>query len=1259
MIDSTDMFPESNVMRFLTSDLGILRQKIVNASSLDEEVVVQALMQEAKMDGPTLAKVQDLAGKLAQGVRDARIDAGGIDLLTQEFSLDSREGIALMCLAEAMLRIPDTETRNQLIRDKIVDADWRAHIGKSPSLFVNATAWGLLITGKLLKQSDEAALTEALTSVLRKGGEAVVRAGVAYAMRMLGKQFVTGQTIEEAIGAAKARESGGYCYSYDMLGEAALTDEDAQAYFNSYKHAIEAIGCDAKGKGPIDGPGVSVKISGLHPRYELAQRERVIVELYPRLLQLAELAKHYQIGFHLDQEESARFDLTLEMLERLCNEPSLRGWNGIGISLQAYQKRGRAVAEWIIALARATGRRINIRLVKGAYWDTEIKLAQDAGTTGYPVFTRKVHSDVSYLACAKALLAAPDAIFPQFATHNAYSIAAAYTLAGNQDYEFQCLHGMGETVYDQVVGKSKLGRACRIYAPVGPHATLLAYLVRRLLENGANSSFVNQIVDEEVSIADIVEDPVARAARTGGRSHGGIVMPTGVLPGRTNAKALSFDQSNEFGVSLAQLRANKVVARPVVGGIQDVQSDATTLVYSASDSSEIIGTVASCRMDAVASALSVAMPAAAQWRLQSHSARASYLDAAADALEKNSTRLGALLVLESGATLTEAADEVRKAVNIARLYAYQLRSDSRLEPVEALGVVVSVTPATSPLSTFVGQVAAAIAVGNVVIAKPSSSASLIAHETVRLFQSAGIPDGVVQLILGQGEGVGRALIADRRVMAVLFSGSAATRKAIAISLAEARHRPKFIAMSSSVGAMIVDSSALPEQVISDAMVSAFRSAGQLASSLRILCLQDSTSETVLRMLAGMLSERKIGNPLDSATDIGPVSTSRVRDDVETYLAQMRRYGFNVIRAPLSSDCGKGNFVSPSIVDLGELDALSNFDPTVVGPVLHVVRWKTGEMDALVEKLNSIGCSAIGLHTRINEAAGKLLSQAHANSVCINRAMHNALIGMQPYGGAGASGTGPMMGGPLTLFALTRNTPDTFSAPKGPFAPSPQLNSEKFYEFPVQGEHGKFMSRRNGAQRSKELSLSRMDALASLASNRSSASVEAIAAIRRKFSELITRTVPLGLPALTGEENTVELVPRGQVLCAGESLNAVIAQAIAATAFGNEVILLKSPFASDVASRLGGMCRVVDTTDEVRAIRGDFAGVSPDVALAETGHASLELIKRTVAATGRTLSTPDSHGMYDWTQLVRERVTTVNASAAGGNTQLMVLEEDFA
>ena len=1245
----------------VATDLATLRQRIHDATAKREEDVVQALMQEARMDAPTLEKTQALAARLAQGVRDARIDAGGVDLLTQEFSLDSREGIALMCLAEAMLRIPDTETRNQLIRDKIVDADWRAHIGKSPSLFVNATAWGLLVTGKLLKQPDTNALAEALTRVVRKGGEAVVRAGVAYAMRMLGKQFVTGQTIEEAIGVARSREAAGYRYTYDMLGEAALTDEDAQAYFESYRHAIEAIGKDAKARGPIEGPGVSVKISGLHPRYESVQRERVLAELYPRLLELAQLSKRYGIGFHLDQEESARFELTLEMLERLCQEPSLRGWNGIGISLQAYQKRGRAVADWIVALARSTQRRINIRLVKGAYWDTEIKLAQDAGAAGYPVFTRKVHSDVSYIACAKVLLNAPDAIFPQFATHNAFTLAAVHTLAEGKEYEFQCLHGMGETVYDQVVGPSKLGRACRIYAPVGPHATLLAYLVRRLLENGANSSFVNQIVDPEVSIADIVEDPVARAARTGGKPHAGIAAPSAVLPGRVNAAALSFSNSPEFDTAIARVRAERIAVQAIIAGHDETQAPtgATRVVYSASDTTEAIGTVADAALQDVAEAFSQAEAFAPTQARTSAAQRAALLERVADEIQRSSAVLGAALVLESGATLAEAADEVRGAVNLCRLYAYQLTADQRLHDALPLGVVVSLTPAASPLTTLVGQLAAALAAGNVVIAKPSGDASLAGYEATRAFLRAGVPAGALQFVPGEGASVGQALASDDRANAVLFSGTRNVARSITSDLAAKIAPAKFIATVGSVNAMIVDSSALPEQVISDAMLSAFKNAGQAASSLRLLCLQDSTADKVLAMLKGMLSERRTGNPLSAASDIGPVARRGTRNRAETYLEQLKRKGFGVVRGSVSTACAKGHFVAPAIVDLGDAHGLESLDPSVVGPVLHVIRFKTGEMAALLDRLNALGCAVQGLHTRINEAAGRLLSLSTANSVCINRSMHGAFAGMQPFGGVGAAGTGPMWGGPLTLFALTREATPSFNASAGPFASATGAVSEKFYEFPVETADGRFVERRDAANKASMANDRTVDALFAQATQWLSDPEHrnALAQLKQRLSRRTRNLTPITLPALTGEENTVELLPRGQVFCAGASTASVIAQAMTACAFGNRIVLLRSSIADAIARTLGDVCRVVDSIDPIRVINGEIAGVRPDSILLARDQPSRAPIRSAAAQRMTPCVQEGSDGSYDWTQLVRERVTTVNASAAGGNTQLMVLSED--
>ncbi|MDR6496437.1 RHH-type proline utilization regulon transcriptional repressor/proline dehydrogenase/delta 1-pyrroline-5-carboxylate dehydrogenase [Paraburkholderia terricola] len=1249
------MLSEIEEMQTVASNLTELRQRITDASALPEDVVVKALMQEAQMDSTVLKKAQSLAAKLAQGVREARIHAGGVDLLTQEFSLDSREGIALMCLAEAMLRIPDTETRNQLIRDKIVDADWRAHIGKSPSLFVNATAWGLLVTGKLLKQPDENALGEALTRVVRKGGEAVVRAGVAYAMRMLGKQFVTGQTIEEAIGVAKGRESGGYRYSYDMLGEAALTDEDAHAYFESYRHAIEGIGKDANGQGPIDGPGVSVKISGLHPRYELAQRERVLVEMYPRLLQLAQLAKQYGIGFHLDQEESARFELTLEMLERLCKEPSLRGWNGIGISLQAYQKRGRAVAEWIIALARSTSRRVNIRLVKGAYWDTEIKLAQDSGAVGYPVFTRKVHSDVSYIACAKALLGAPDAIFPQFATHNAFTVAAVHTLAGDKEYEFQCLHGMGETVYDQVVGPAKLGRPCRIYAPVGPHATLLAYLVRRLLENGANSSFVNQIVDPAVSIADIVQDPVAKAALTGGKPHGGIASPRAVLPGRVNAISMDFGDL-QFTQAVDEVRSNRVRARALLAGADTANSDSTTLRYSASNASDVIGSVEACLLSSVTRVVESAIQAFSSWKQSQLSVRETLLETLANELEKNCFRLGAVLVLENGATLSEAVDEVRSSVNLCRLYAYQLANDERVKKLEPLGPVISITPASSPLSTFVGQVATAIAGGNVVIAKPSSDASLVAYEATRLFHQAGVPKDVLQLLLGQGDTLGNALTNDHRVAAVLFSGSKEVAKAISLDLAKAPQIPKFVAFCGGVNAMIVDSSALPEQVISDAIVSAFKGAGQNASSLRLLCLQDSTADRVLRMLKGMLSERTTGDPLSIATDVGPVATRRLRDKVETYVRQLGKQGFEVVRGKLSADGSKGQYVAPTIVDLGDVPGLSSFDASVSGPVLHVVRYRTGQLDALLSVLNDLGCGVQGLHTRINEASGKLLSFSKANSVCVNRVMHSAFAGMQPYGGVGATGTGPMGGGPLTLLSLSRSAGVLLQAKSGPFAPSCAGVSEKFYEFPVETAEGKLINRASSLSEDKAMRTSTLNALLAIAKSKSIAGNHA--ALASWLRGLVNDYAPLSLPALTGEENTVEILPRGKVLCAAQSAEDILTQVLYASAFGNHIVLTESSISADIRGALGAQCHVIaHSSDVARLLAGDSSGTRPDVVLVAAGQRSIQDLRSAGAAQGTCVLVGEQSGAYDWTRLVRERVTTVNASAAGGNTQLMVMSED--
>ena len=730
-----------------------LRDRIAATHRADEAATVHALVAEARFTQEALARTQALATNLATAVRAERSQAGGVDALMLEFSLDSREGVALMCVAEALLRIPDAATRDRLIRDKIGRGDWRSHVGTSPSLFVNAAAWGLLVTGKLVDTRSEGALEQALASLLRKGGEPLIRKGVDLAMRLLGRQFVTGRTIAEALANAREREARGYTYSFDMLGEAALTGADAQRYFEAYQAAIQEIGRAGAGRGVVAGPGISAKLSALHPRYSRAQRSRVLAELVPRLAVLARLAKRYDIGLAIDAEEADRLELSLDVLARLAGDPSLAGWDGLGFVVQAYQKRARSTIDWIVALARRNRRRLMLRLVKGAYWDSEIKRAQVDGMADYPVFTRKGHTDVAYLACAKAMLAAPEALYPQFASHNAFTIAAIHTLAGDLPYEFQCLHGMGESIYDQVIGADKLGCTCRIYAPVGSHETLLAYLVRRLLENGANSSFVNRIVDPAVSIRSLVEDPVAVALATGGAPHANLPLPGGLLPGRRNSHGvdLADDAVLQALARELALAPSFVEAAPLLGdagpqGAPPVDARrAIVEIVNPADRADVVGRVTEVAADEVAGAVRVAVDAGAQWSRTPASERAACLERAADLLEAERAAFMALAVREAGKTLSNAVAEVREAVDFLRYYAGQARA---MPPAQPIGPVVAISPWNFPLAIFVGQTSAALAAGNPVLAKPAEQTPLMAHAAVRLLHRAGVPPAALQLLPG-------------------------------------------------------------------------------------------------------------------------------------------------------------------------------------------------------------------------------------------------------------------------------------------------------------------------------------------------------------------------------------------------------------------------------------------------------------------------------------------------------------------------------
>jgi RHH-type proline utilization regulon transcriptional repressor/proline dehydrogenase/delta 1-pyrroline-5-carboxylate dehydrogenase len=1020
-----------------------LREAITRAYRMPEPASVAGLVDIARLAPAQAAATQSLALRLASRLRERGSAAGReglVQSLLQEFALSSQEGIALMCLAEALLRIPDAATRDALIRDKIGPGDWDAHRGQSPSIFVNAATWGLLLTGKLVATHTEGGLANALSRVLARSGEPLVRKGVDMAMRLMGEQFVTGETIGEALVNARKRETQGFRYSYDMLGEAALTDADARRYLAAYAEAIHAIGIASGGRGIHDGPGISIKLSALHPRYSRTQRARVIAELYPRLRQLTLLARQYDIGLNIDAEEADRLDLSLDLLELLCEEPALAGWNGIGFVIQAYQKRCPFVIDYLVDLATRTGRRLMVRLVKGAYWDSEIKRAQVDGLEDYPVFTRKAHTDVSYLACARKMLAAPAALYPQFATHNAQTLAAICTMAGSDyrpgQYEFQCLHGMGEPLYEQVVASAAQGglaRPCRIYAPVGTHETLLAYLVRRLLENGANTSFVNRIADETIPIESLVADPVADVERAGaasgrlGEAHPRIALPSRLF-GDARVNSAGIDLSSErqlrsLAAALAQdTPAAGWLAAPRVRGVERTSGTAVA-VLDPGDRRQVVGRVFEASSEDVVDALAAAQDALPSWRATGAAGRAAMLERAADLMQAATAQLIGIIVREAGKTFANAIGEVREAVDFLRYYAAETRAaaSQRHEP---LGVVVCISPWNFPLSIFTGQVAAALAAGNAVVAKPAEQTPLIAAQAVRLLLAAGVPGDALQLLPGRGETVGAALVADPRVRGVLFTGSNAVARLLQQSLAgrvDADGRlPTLVAETGGQNAMIVDSSALAEQVVADVVASAFDSAGQRCSALRLLCVQEDVADRTLAMLDGAMRELAMGPTARLATDIGPVIDDDARASIEQHIAMLRERGAAVSQPVADTnarDLTQGSFVPPTLIEVAHV---SELEREVFGPVLHVLRFRRDELSGLVDAINATGFGlTFGVHSRIDETIDFVTSRIHAGNVYVNRNMIGAVVGVQPFGGHGLSGTGPKAGGPnyLKRFAV--------------------------------------------------------------------------------------------------------------------------------------------------------------------------------------------------------------------------------------------------
>lgn len=1000
-----------------------LRQAITDAYRRDEIEAVQDMLQRAQMTDEERNAASELARRLVTQVRSSRTKASGVDALMHEFSLSSEEGVALMCLAEALLRIPDNATRDRLIADKISEGNWKSHLNNSPSLFVNAAAWGLLITGKLTTNTSEKNMGSALSRIISKGGAPLIRQGVNYAMRLLGKQFVTGQTIEEALQNGKEREKMGYRFSFDMLGEAAYTEEDANRYYNDYVQAIHAIGKDAAGQGVYEGNGISVKLSAIHPRYSRAQHERVMSELLPRLKELFLLGKKYDIGINIDAEEANRLELSLDLMEALVSDPDLAGYKGIGFVVQAYQKRCPFVIDYLIDLARRNNQKLMIRLVKGAYWDSEVKWAQVDGMEGYPTYTRKVHTDISYLACARKLLDAQDAVFPQFATHNAYTLGAIYQMGKGKDFEHQCLHGMGETLYDQVVGPQNLGRRVRVYAPVGTHETLLAYLVRRLLENGANSSFVNQIVDENISIDHLIKSPFDTIAEQGIHLHPALPLPRD-LYGKDRLNSQGVDFSNETVLQNLQEKLNQASsedfhAASIVNGEARNVGEAQP-VRNPADHNDVVGTVSFADAALAQEAIGAAVAALPEWSSKPASERADCLRRFADLLEQHTPALMMLAVREAGKTLNNAVAEVREAVDFCRYYANEAEN-TLPKDAKAVGAIVAISPWNFPLAIFTGEVVAALAAGNTVIAKPAEQTSLIATYAVSLMHQAGIPTSALQLVLGAGD-VGSALTGDTRIGGVIFTGSTEVARLINKALSKRDDNPVLIAETGGQNAMIVDSTALPEQVCLDVLNSAFDSAGQRCSALRILCVQEDVADKMVNIIKGAMDELVVGKPTQLTTDIGPVIDAEAQQNLLAHINRMKGVAkaYHEIKTAADVDSNNSTFVRPILFELNNLNELQR---EVFGPVLHVVRYRASELDQLIDQINAKGYALTsGVHSRIEGTVEHVRDRIEAGNIYVNRNIVGAVVGVQPFGGHGLSGTGPKAGGPFYLQRLVR-TPE--------------------------------------------------------------------------------------------------------------------------------------------------------------------------------------------------------------------------------------------
>ncbi len=1280
----------------LTTDCPI-RQKIREFYRIDENVAVAHILPFAEVNVSARSRAWERARKMVLQIRQDQSGNGAIDALLKEYSLSSEEGVVLMCLAEALLRVPDKHTQELLIRDKISQGQWSSHLGTSDSLFVNASSWGLLITGSMVDYADKRKQDKfgLLKKTIGRLGEPVIRKSMNYAMKIMGKQFVMGETIADATKRAATKEQQGYVYSYDMLGEGARTMADADGYFKSYQDAIASIGQVALASGKNDPrrvPGISVKLSAIHPRYEFTHKSRVMAEIVPKLKALCLQAKQYNIGLTVDAEESERLDISLDIIEAVFTDTDLGDWQGFGIALQAYQKRAIFVVEWLRELTLRTHRRMMVRLVKGAYWDSEIKNAQKDGMTHFPVFTRKSSTDVSYHACANKLLDYRDSIYPQFATHNAYTAATIVELAGDdkEGFEFQCLHGMGDSLYDQIVAGD--GIQCRIYAPVGHHEDLLAYLVRRLLENGANSSFVNAIVDESQPVESLLEDPVEKTQRLKNKYNKQIIMPIELYrdENKRNGSDTKESRDNAKGVDLTDI--NEII--PLKSTLdnwfmenllnKNEVPEGANAVKNPANHNEIIGFHYHHGKDDMLTMLDKAEMAFASWSQTKVGERAALLCRISDILEHHMGELIALCIKEAGKTTQDGIDEVREAVDFCRYYAARAIDLSADEHLEARGVVLCISPWNFPLAIFLGQVAAAIATGNTVLAKPAEQTGLIALYAIELMHSVGLPKNVVQIVIARGSVVGATIVPDERVAAVMFTGSTETGTRISQTLAQrGGDQVPLIAETGGQNCMIVDSTALPEQVVDDVISSGFQSAGQRCSALRVLFLQEDIADNVITMLKGALAELHVGDPAKLSTDIGPVIDQKALDALNAHSEYMQTHGKLLYQCALANDIS-GNeinaqeghfFFAPRLYEISDIEVLTK---EVFGPCVHIVRFKGDEIEQVIEKVNSTGFGlTMGIHTRIEHRALELAKLSRAGNVYINRNMIGAIVGVQPFGGRGLSGTGPKAGGPnyLTRLVKEKATPneekfnflpsqaialsgDTTAQQEANFLMNDAKQSEKSWRLNE-------LNIRLSCVRQLLAKIAHVDIVDDLADDLN----RTLTAARNQLINIEKRMKkPKVLPGPTGESNIIYLENRGVVICFADekvSFHFWVMSLVTALATGNSVVTVVSDlfYEEALAFRDKFISTGVDKNVfqvarlghlETMLAHPALAGVVVESHCDRKHYMSEKLAQRS----GAILPVITSEYFDNLIQrLVTEKTISIDTTASGGNTSLMTLVEE--